>query len=241
MTSQREPYAHKAEGGPDPFARAQEDARRRLPPGGGPIFNSVPPVILVLCALILGLQALDSLSLASDGRFHSWLWSLGALTTGDAADLAGGQSASALVLHVFVHGGWVHAGMNTAALLAFGAAAARPFGPHAAGVSGFLAFFFLCALAGSMMHLFTQGLGSTVMVGASTAVSGVLAAAGWARGGRVGMAQLAVPWALINIALAVTGVFAPLPVAWGGHLGGLLAGVVLYPLFVAAFGRRRRR
>jgi len=45
MTSQREPYAHKAEGGPDPFARAQEDARRRLPPGGGPIFNSVPPVI----------------------------------------------------------------------------------------------------------------------------------------------------------------------------------------------------
>jgi len=241
MTPPDDPYIHKSDGRPDPFRQAQDEARRRLPPGGGPIFNSIPAVILAMCAAILGLQALDSFSLASDGRFHQWLWSVGAVATGDAADLAGGAASSALLLHVFVHGGWFHAGMNTAALLAFGAAAARPFGPGATGVAGFLAFYFLCALSGAIFHLATQGQGTTVMVGASTAVSGVLAAAGWARGGRIGMVQLAFPWAMINLGLAVTGFFAPLPVAWGGHLGGLAAGVVFYPLFVAAFGRRRRR
>lgn len=239
-----EPYRHRNDGRPDPFEDARGRAERRMPPAGGPVFNGVPAVILALCGLIVGFQALDSLSLAAGGGLHVWLWSQFAVITGAPEETgipAGGASSLALMMHVFVHGGWLHAGMNTAALLAFGAAAARPFGQGAFGIAGFLAFFFTCAVCGALTHLATQGQGASVMVGASTAVSGVLAAAGYARGGRAGMMQLAVPWALINAAMAVTGLFAPLPIAWGGHLGGLAGGVIFYPLFLAVFGRFRRR
>jgi CheY-like chemotaxis protein len=78
-----------------------------------------------------------------------------------------------------------------------------------------------------------------LMAGASTAVSGVLAGAGWAAGGRMGMLRLAGPWLLINIALGLAGVFMNVPISWSGHIGGLLAGALTFPLFVRVFRERR--
>ncbi|MFW6413549.1 MAG: rhomboid family intramembrane serine protease, partial [Oceanicaulis sp.] len=142
------------------------------------------------------------------------------------------------VLHVFVHFGWLHALMNLGALIAFGAAAVRPFGKGLRASLGFLAFFFACAIAGAVLSKAVHWSEPSVMVGASTAISGVLAAAGWAFGGRAGMLRIAVPWLVINAVLALADPVFNHPIAWAGHIGGLVIGMVCYPLFVRTFRAR---
>ena len=199
-----------------------------------PIFNEMPFIAVLLAIAVLATHALDQI-----GAGHVWFWGLGMVIAGpDGERFLGGYTS--WLLHVFVHGGWLHAGLNAAAILAFGAPAARAFGRTLTGLIGFLAFFFTCALAGALAHEAVHWSDGARMVGASTAASGLIAAAGWARGGAAGMARLAVPWLVINLVLAVISGFAPTGLAWAAHLGGLAAGVVLFPLFLAVFGPRRR-
>ncbi|WP_158272098.1 rhomboid family intramembrane serine protease [Marinicauda salina] len=232
------PYAHRPRPGPDPWDRPR--GARTPPPRGGPVFNAIPGVVLGLCAVILVGQLLDTLS--AGGTYHRLSLWLGALATGDLRQQFPTPPLGGLtpyVLHVFVHAGWLHAAINTMALLAFGAAAARPFGRGWRAAAGFLAFFFAAAIGGAVLHQLVFANEASYMVGASTAVSGVLAGAGWASGGRAGMMQLALPWLAVNMLLALLGLAFFLPIAWAGHVGGLAVGVFFYPAFVAAFRRRR--
>ncbi len=226
-------------GGRGPWSDPPDPERTPEPPRRPrqPIFNETPAVVVALAALILGVQALNAMSMGSGGIAHGLTFGLGAVVAGpDGGRFLGGLPS--WVLHVFVHGGWVHAIINTVSLFAFGAAAARPFGRGAPAAIGFLAFFFTCAVFGAIAHELVHWSEGVRMVGASTAVSGLLAAAGWANGGRQGMLRLAAPWALINTVIAVVGGFAPIAIAWAGHVGGLVAGAALYPLFVRMFASR---
>jgi len=206
-----------------------------------PVFNSVPGVVLGLCAAILIIQTLVWWSGRGGGSLLELLYWAGSVRTG-AAQAAFPQAPlggfAPWLLHVFLHFGWMHALINTGALLAFGAAAARPFGPGARGAAGFLAFFFACGVAGAGLHILFHLDAPSTMAGASTAVSGVLAAAGWTMGGRAGMLRLALPWLGVNILLALSDPFVGLPIAWAGHIGGLLAGMIAYPAFVRMFAGR---
>jgi membrane associated rhomboid family serine protease len=78
------------------------------------------------------------------------------------------------------------------------------------------------------------------MGGASTGVSGLIAAAGWVRGGFRGMLGLALPWIGFNIVIALTGMVLPIPISWAGHIGGTVAGALLFPLVLAVFGEAGR-
>ncbi|WP_019962352.1 rhomboid family intramembrane serine protease [Woodsholea maritima] len=227
------PYSHK----PGPEGDPWQARRVRRPRLGGPIFNNIPLTILALVALMIAVFALDSLVPSLHGVF--WIW--GAVVTGPYMDLVPNAPLGGLppyLLHVFLHGGLMHIVMNAFALLAFGAAAMRPFRPGPMGVIGFLSFFFICALGGSVFHLLTHLNTPTVMVGASTAVSGVLAAAGYAGGGREGMMRLALPWLGINLVFAGLDLFMDFPIAWAGHIGGLAAGAILYPFWLKMYGRQ---
>ena len=51
------------------------------------------------------------------------------------------------------------------------------------------------------------------------------------------MASMAVPWLVINIVFALAGTQMWIAIAWAAHIGGLLAGVFLYPLMLAIFRR----
>lgn len=88
---------------------------------------------------------------------------------GDA--LPGGDLArfTSPFTHMLVHGDWIHLGLNSAWLLAFGGAIAER-----TGTLRFLAFFVLSGLGGAAAFYLANDGQMTPMVGASGAISGLL-------------------------------------------------------------------
>lgn len=206
-----------------------------VPRRDSPVFNDMPLVVLALAATIAAVFLIGTMS----PEFDLWARYLGVVITIGIADHPSPLGPwSPFLLHVFLHSGWLHFAFNMGALLAFGTAAARPFGHGWRGQLGFLLFFFASAAGGAAGHILANWGEMAPMVGASTALSGCIAAAGWVRGGRNGMLRLAVPWLLFNLVLAALGTQTMITIAWAGHIGGLVIGAVLYPVFVALFTGR---
>jgi membrane associated rhomboid family serine protease len=161
------------------------------------------------------------------------------------------------VTYAFIHADWMHIAINGVWLLAFGTAVARRFGPLR-----FLALFAVTAAAGAAAHLLTHVGEMVVMVGASAAISGFMAAAirfAFQRGGPLSMwrtqdeAAYRVPaaplmaalrdprilaflavWFGLNILFGLGSIALPgveQSIAWEAHIGGFVAGLVLFALF----------
>ncbi len=216
------------------------DPHEPPPPRPAPMFNA-PLVVVVLCGLIV-LAHLAALGFFGGGvSAQNMALVLGAIRTGSlAAEVPQAPlfGLSPYVLHVFVHFGWFHLLVNVGILLAVGSQTARAFGTGVKATLGFLLFFFACAIGGALVSVLVNLGSPSFMAGASTSVSGLLASAGWVRGGRQGMLRLAVPWLGLNLALGVAEIFIDQPMAWGGHIGGLLVGMIFFPAFLALFARR---
>ena len=209
-----------------------------VPRRDNPVFNNLSPVIIGLATLMVGVFVAGELS----RPVLQMSYQIGALVPAyimNHPSPLGGWSP--WLFHIFVHAGWMHLAFNTLALLAFGSAALRPFGESLKGQGGFLLFFLICAVAGAGAQVAVDPGSEIPMVGASTALSGCIAAAGWVSGGWRGMLRLAAPWLIINVILAFVGTQMWISIAWAGHLGGLIAGAILYPVFVGLFGNTRIR
>lgn len=208
------------------------------PPQRQKVFNAMPAVVLVLSGAIIAATAAQLLG--PDDLANRMLATGALIGGGDLRGLAQPWGPLApLVLHVFLHGGWLHLFMNMTAMAAFGPAAALTLGRGPRGAALFLAFFFLCAIGGGLAQELLYALGeSGYAVGASSALSGLLPAAGWIQGGWRGALRLSAPWIVINLLLAVTQTTLGLPIAWAAHLGGLAAGLVLFPVFLSLRARR---
>jgi len=166
-----------------------------------------------------------------------------------------------ILTYAFLHGDFIHVGVNSLWLIVFGAPVARRF-----GVSRFLLFFAVTAIAGALVHFVLHRHDFTPVVGASAAVSGAMAAAlrfvfqpGGPLGPHVGGLRLppdlaarlpALPlrevlrdrrvmqftaiWFVINLAFGLFSVTlgaTASAVAWEAHVGGFVAGFLLFPLF----------
>jgi membrane associated rhomboid family serine protease len=168
--------------------------------------------------------------------------------------LPGGLPADiwTFVTYALIHADLMHLGFNAIWLLAFGTPLARRF-----GAGRFLLFCVVTAAAGALAHLVTHPGELQPMVGASATISGAMAAAmrfAFQPGGgmqwRGNMHLPAVPlltalrdprvlvflvvWFGINLLFGLGSV--PLlgngqPVAWQAHVGGFLAGLVLFGFF----------
>jgi len=167
-----------------------------------PIFN-VPTIILVLIAVLIGVQGLldwsgaDAASEAimaygfvpadvSERLYGGVLRHIVdlALSNPDQAAIAVsaeladylGSHPSALpisfVTYAFLHAGWTHVLINCAWLLAFGSLVARRI-----GATRFLILFIGSAIGGALLHLLTHSEDVMPVIGASGAVSGIMAAA----------------------------------------------------------------
>lgn len=156
-----------------------------------PLFN-IPTVILAVLAVLALIHVVRTMVLtdAQDVeflltfafipvRFDSSVVLGGALPGGVGADVW------TFVTYSLIHADWTHFGVNAVWLLPFGTAVARRF-----GALRFLAFFAVTAAAGAALHLLTHPGEQALMIGASAAISGTMAAAmrfAFQRGGPLGM------------------------------------------------------
>ena len=172
--------------------------------------------------------------------------------------MPGGLAADiwTFVTYAFIHADFMHLGFNSIWLLAFGTPVARRF-----GTLRFLAFFAVTAAAGAAAHLLTHAGEALPMVGASASISGAMAASMrfafqrggpiWSRGTDPEVYRLpALPlsealrdrriviflivWFGLNFlfgigSLSITG--SEQSVAWQAHIGGFVAGLLLFGLF----------
>jgi len=131
-----------------------------------------------------------------------------------------------LITAAFLHEGILHIGFNMMALWFVG-------GPveEYLGRLRYVLLYLVSGLAGSAGALFQSPLSPTV--GASGAIFGILGALlviEWHETGR--LMGTAMTWIVLNLAIS----FAVPGISWGGHVGGLIAGI-LCTLAYSRFGR----
>ncbi|MGE3987950.1 rhomboid family intramembrane serine protease [Pseudorhodoplanes sp.] len=225
-----------------------------------PIFN-VPGVLVATLAVLVIVHVLRSLlSQAADiellllfafipARYDTNILANAAWPGGVGADVW------TFVTYALIHADWMHLLFNAVWLLAFGTPLARRF-----GALRFLAFCAVAAAAGALAHLVTHFGQLVPMVGASGAISGTMSGAmrfAFQRGGplsfRGSEESYRVPalslteslrdprvlaflmvWFGLNLlfglgSVSITG--NEQPVAWQAHVGGFLAGLVLFSWF----------
>ena len=228
--------------------------------GSAPMINA-PRVVVILIAIFgvvhVSLQLMDDelahwLSLAfafSPARISPPPELVGVL-------LPGGDGAKVWTFfsHMFLHGDWLHLGINSLWMLAFGSVVARWM-----GAGRFIAFSLLCAAGGAVASQIVYWGTLSFMVGASGAISGQMAGAVrlmFASGDRLVLFNagqsggsplplgailthrrarvfIAV-WMGVNVVFGVLGLGAGANVsriAWEAHAGGFIAGLVLLGLF----------
>lgn len=165
--------------------------------------------------------------------------------------------------YAFLHGSWAHVLINSVWLAAFGTPIVRR-----CGARRFFVLVAVSAVAGAVLYAVMNPLQVLPMIGASGAVSGLMAAASWfmfapaswhwegrltqpherpreTLGHMVRNRQVLI---FLGIWFAANYVFAfvePLglmdaSIAWEAHLGGFLAGLVLFPLIDPLPARAKR-
>lgn len=219
-----------------------------------PVFN-LPPVVIALIALCVGIHLLSIYVLSDDQ--YIWLLVHGAFVpifySGqvplDFVPFAGPVSYS------FLHGGFTHLIINMVWLAAFGSPLANRI-----GVLRFLLFWGVSSLAAAGLHYVIYPMSDAPLIGASGAISAMMGAA--ARFGfRIDRSEgkpafggpvLSIPvvlrmrstvtflaiWMILNIVTGLSG-FIPgvdSQIAWEAHIGGFVVGF----FFMSAFDRPQR-
>ncbi len=258
-----------------------------MTPGAGsrePVFN-LPRVVLATILLLVAVHALRVLALPEDTDIEllidlavvpaRWSVALGSATpeevlrpfVGEEAGarqqimetlaryvLEGGPRPWTALTYAGLHGSWTHVLLNSVWLAAFGTPVARR-----CGAGRFLVFAAASAVGGAVAHALTHPLDVGPMVGASAAVSGMMAAAAWfmfARPSWTLEGRLAEPHErrreslasmvrnrsvllFVGVWFATNYLFASVAqplgltdasIAWEAHVGGFLVGLALFPL-----------
>lgn len=164
-----------------------------------------------------------------------------------AGELLSAPAWATPVTSLFLHAGFFHMAGNMAFLWVFGDNVEDAFGS-----ARYLAFYLACGVCAALLHAWSAPDSQQPLIGASGAVSGVVAAylllhprvRVW------GLFLNRVPlrvrafwgigfWIIFQIGMGVFG--GASEVAWWAHVGGLMAGAALTPLLiqpgVAMFGR----
>ena len=147
-----------------------------------PVFN-VPTVLVALIGVLFLLQAGRTWLLTQDDDIEFLLWFafiparydaslLQGLAVGDVIPSGIGPQIWTFLTYAFLHADWTHVFVNTIWLLPFGTAVARRFGTFR-----FALMFAVTSIAGALAHLVTHYGEIAFMIGASGAVSGLMAAA----------------------------------------------------------------
>ena len=191
-----------------------------------PIFNAPWPALLAAASILvpyLLMQRADPATVESLALVPTDFWR-GAWT--------------GAVTMMFVHGGWVHALLNAAFALAFGAPVARLLGLNGRGGGIFCLFYLVSGTLSGVGYAAIHPDGTVAVIGASGAVSALMGAAARVMDhpGQVGpllgprVLSLGLGWIVVNLVMAVAGGLLTMgmgAVAWEAHLIGFAVGVLL--------------
>ena len=152
---------------------------------------------------------------------------------------------------MFLHGGWLHILGNMWFLRIFGSKV-----EDGMGHCRFLAFYLICGVLASMFYIYFSPGSTMPVIGASGAIAGVMGAyyVMYPRAKVLTFIPIfiipffiEVPaflflgwWFLLQILSGTVALVLPVTgggVAWWGHIGGFIAGILLMPFFI----KRRRR
>jgi len=218
----------------------------------------VPGAVVAVLVLLAAVHVVMSQLTDVDDEHLVWLLAfIPARYVGLAGELPGGPLASwtSFVTHQLVHGDITHLAINCAWLLVFGSAVARR-----TGAVRFFLFAVVCGIAGALAFMLVRWGEAVPMVGASGAISGLMAAGfrlllptidngdyyemrETPRSVRLAtlgeclhsqrMLFAIIAFVVVNFLIAFA---APLltdsaGIAWEAHLGGFAAGLLLLGLF----------
>jgi rhomboid protease GluP len=134
---------------------------------------------------------------------------------------------------MFIHANIAHIAFNLLALAYLGGFAERSI-----GIPRYIVIYLASGVAGALLHgviaSFVLGQGSSVLIGASGAISGIMgitAALGDIRG---------YYWLAIQILFAFVGSFASISIAFMAHVGGFIAGLLLTKLLIEIERKKRK-
>jgi membrane associated rhomboid family serine protease len=212
-----------------------------------PIFRA-PPVVLWLIGILTALHA--AWTLLPAGRAQNIVYEYGLIPARysraflESRMLDPGtlwEQAVPFISYMGLHNGWTHLIINCLFLLAFAPIVARRFGPIL-----FLIFFTVCGVAGALTYLAFNWGNPAPVVGASGAISGLMAAAlrmlpaqsPWAVPGATALAPIfsrqmlvfSIVLIAVNVVMGVSGLNIggeTAQIAWQAHLGGFIAGLLL--------------
>ena len=223
-----------------------------MPPPKEPMFN-LPTPILVLGGTMVVLHFLQEFVLSA-GQRQDLLLSFAFLpirygASAQSFDFPGGFLGDiwTFVTYAFLHGSWMHLLLNLVWMAAFATVVMRRI-----GAINFAVFFVITAAAGALVHLLLHMGSGSPLVGVSAVLSGAMAASarfvfnsgmgGIAafqsrhlsrclslqelRYNQQAMMFLGI-WLVLNL---VFGLFSGGgSIAWEAHLGGFVAGLLLFP------------
>ncbi len=219
-----------------------------------PAINA-PAVVVWFLAVLIGVHAVRQfIGAAGEEHVISYLALYPFRLGPDGGSVIGGFwiGVSSLATHALLHSDWLHLLINGAWLLAFGSLIARR-----TSVAGFAVLFVVCAIAGGLFFIGINGFSQAIVIGASGAISGLMGAAfrlifAAYQGGGMALLQrypklvprmsLAMAlrdratmvasglWVLFNLLFGLGGpmLVGAASIAWEAHLGGFLAGFVLF-------------
>ncbi len=199
------------------------------PPRQPPI-NLPPMTQAMLAALILTHVAL-LIFFSPDARFgiYETYGFVPARYTGRLPFIM--SAFTAPVTFNLLHGSWMHLGMNTLMLAAFGAGTERWLGPWK-----MLLLSLFCGLCAALAHLALNPFSAEPMIGASGALSGqfavIMVFMNRMRGGQ-GFRQMLpfiLLWIAITTGFGMMGSPDGSPIAWAAHLGGFFGGLAFVRL-----------
>jgi len=219
------------------------------PPRKEPMFNFAEPAPAYLVGIFIAMQLivmygpkwLDSF-LAKYAILHVW----------GRTGLTHVEQIPSLVLHGFLHGGWMHLISNSFMIIALGVASIRGAklvsirkGRPRSGVGAFFTLFFAGVIIGALAQWLYWSLSGAPLgadapsaIGASGGASALFAAGGWALGGAKQMFKFALAWGFINLLMVLAEAYTGIYLAWAAHLGGFLAGMILASFLVEASATR---
>jgi membrane associated rhomboid family serine protease len=204
---------------------------------------NAPPVVIATIAVLLIIHAFRW---AGGEDWQAWTNYLFALLPArfiaGAVRMEPGSQWWSLLTYAFLHADWAHVGMNSLWLLIFGTPVARWFGTLA-----FLIIFAASAIGGGILMVIVHWGQSLLTVGASGAVSGLMAAAipvMYGRGGRPltpgellrdrRALMFVVIWLGITLVTGAEGYIntSGIQIAWEAHLGGFVSGFIVYAIMM---------